>query len=137
MKDPSLKTVLIIEDNATDAKLIKEYLLKMKNSINIILYDKLKDAISYLNKHSVDVILLDLSLPDSEGLKTFFTVQSSFPFIPILILTALDDSKVADEAVRAGAQDYLVKGKFNNDLFVKAIRYAVERKVVDMGLQGL
>jgi PAS domain S-box-containing protein len=135
MKEHLLKDVLIVEDNPTDAKLIKEYITKIDSKSNLFLCSKLKDAVTYLEKQTMDVVLLDLSLPDSKGLNTFYKIQSIVPLTPIIILTALDDSKVADKAVRAGAQDYLVKGKFDSGLFVRAIRYALGRKSIEWKLR--
>ena len=111
MIEQSLKSVLLVEDNPTDAKLVSEFLTRIDSKIKIYLCITLKEAVTYLAKTEVDVVLLDLSLPDSKGLKTFLKVQSLVPFKPILILTALDDSEVADKAVREGAQDFLIKGK--------------------------
>ena len=135
MKEHLLKTVLIVEDNPTDANLITEYINKINSNINLFLCTKLKEAITYLEKQTMDVVLLDLSLPDSNGLNTFYKIQSLVPLTPILILTTLDDSKVADKALRAGAQDYLIKGKFDSGLFKKALRYALRRKSIECELR--
>lgn len=74
------------------------------------------------------MVFLDLSLPDSRGLDTFSRVYAQAPQVPIIVLTGLDDEQVAVQAVRKGAQDYLVKGYVDSNLLVRAMHYAVERK---------
>ena len=74
------------------------------------------------------MVLLDLGLPDSQGMETLTLAQEANRRLPIVVLTGLDDQRFAVEAVRAGAQDYLVKGRFDSNLLVRTIRYAVERK---------
>jgi len=83
------------------------------------------------------VVLLDLSLPDSQGLATFTEVRVCRPDLPVVVLTGLDDEELATEAVKAGAQDYLVKGTIDADSLTRAIRYAVERNRMQQELQAL
>jgi PAS domain S-box-containing protein len=90
--------------------------------------DRLSKGIDRLKARGIDAILLDLGLPDSQGLNTFEKIQAVAKKVPILILTAYTDDAFALEAVRKGAQDYLIKGKFDSALLVRAIAYAVERK---------
>ena len=85
-------------------------------------------ALERLRQETFDVVLLDLDLPDSHGMETLTLTQKGSGGLPIVVLTGLDDQTFAVEAVRAGAQDYLVKGRFDNELLVRTIRYAVERK---------
>ncbi len=81
------------------------------------------------------MVLLDLSLPDSEGLDSIVRVHEKVPEIPIVILTGQDDEQLALKAVRAGAQDYLVKGQGDGNLLLRAMRYAIERKRIEEALQ--
>jgi sigma-B regulation protein RsbU (phosphoserine phosphatase) len=88
----------------------------------------LEAAITRLGSREIDVILLDLNLPDSRGLETFLKIQRVAPDLPIIILSGLDDEALAVESVRAGAQDYVVKGSMSVSVLVRAVRYALERK---------
>lgn len=89
---------------------------------------RLNEAIAQLKKSSFDVVLLDLSLPDSQGLNTVTKLHTEVPDIPIVVLTGLDDRDVALQAVVQGAQDYLVKGKITAELLDRTIKYAIERE---------
>ena len=121
--------VLIIEDNPGDVRLIKEILKDSGETTFIIAAAiRLTEGMEYLSREAIDVVLLDLSLPDSHGMETFLTFNASFPTMPILLLTGLDDSAMAIEAINRGAQDYLVKGKIDKELIVRSIHYAIERK---------
>jgi PAS domain S-box-containing protein len=95
---------------------------------NIERVDRLSKGIDRLAKGNIDVVLLDLGLPDSQGLNTFEKINAVAKKVPVLILTAYADDALALEAVRKGAQDYLFKGKLDGALLVKAITYAIERK---------
>ncbi len=121
--------LLLVEDNLADADLISELLADAQlSTYKITAVDRLSDAIAHLKSESFDVILLDLSLPDSHGLETLEQVVLNAQTLPVLVLTGLTDRELAVQAVREGAQDYLVKGKFDCDLLLRAISYAVERK---------
>jgi len=126
--------VLLVEDNPGDARLLKEYLNEAsaystpRTDFEWITTDRLTQAVSLVDSRRFDVALLDLSLPDAHGLETFDRLQAHAPQIPIIVLSGLDDSTVAVEAVRKGAQDYLVKGDVNASLLLRSIRYAIERK---------
>ncbi|MBF0276320.1 MAG: response regulator [SAR324 cluster bacterium] len=122
--------ILLIEDNPGDARLIKELLLEFKRleKVNFHWVESLAEGISFLKKDPIDIILLDLSLPDSQGLITFQKIYSYEPEIPIIVLTGLDDDEVALDALRRGSQDYLVKGRFDSYLLGHSIRYALERQ---------
>ncbi|MCB0214221.1 MAG: response regulator [Anaerolineae bacterium] len=121
--------VLLIEDNPGDAYLIK-FLLKesMTAEFQVKNAERLATGLDLLETEDFDVILLDLQLPDSYGFETLETVQQHIFHIPIVLLTGLDDEAFALEAVREGAQDYLVKGKIESDLLVRTLKYAIERK---------
>jgi two-component system sensor histidine kinase UhpB len=121
--------VLLVEDNPGDARLIKEYLSDVKSvKFNLQMSDKLQGGLEILENEVIDIVLLDLNLPDSEGLNSFDKIFSESPFVPIIVLTGLDDETTAIKAVQMGAQDYLVKDKVESDLLTRSIRYAIERK---------
>lgn len=125
-------TCLLIEDNPGDARLIQEMLLETNSgqrvSIGLEVTDRLSKGLGQIENEEIDVVLLDLSLPDSQGLETLHTALDQAPDLPIIVLTGLDDEELGFEAVQHGAQDYLVKGQVGGDLLVRAIRYAIERK---------
>jgi signal transduction histidine kinase len=129
MMDNYFINVLLVEDNLGDAYLIKERLKKSKTThFKITHVAKLKKAIEYILKDFFDIILLDLSLPDSKGLETLAAIEQQATHIPIIVLTGLNDEELALEAVRQGAQDYLKKGLIVSELLVHALRSAIERK---------
>ena len=121
--------VLLIEDNPADARLIQENLRDAGAKIELEWARSLADGLKRLAtpQPAIDAVLLDLSLPDSHGFDTFTRVSQQAPQVPIIMLTGLDDQSLAEQAMRAGAQDYLVKGHIDGDLLVRAIRYAIER----------
>jgi two-component system, cell cycle sensor histidine kinase and response regulator CckA len=120
--------VLLVEDNPGDARLFTELLRKAGAShLKVAHVDRLAAALDRLNRDSFDVMLLDLSLPDVSGLDTLVRAHAQAPKIPIVVLTGHDDEALAVRAVRAGAQDYLVKGHVDGELLVRSIRYASER----------
>lgn len=131
-------TILLIEDNAGDALLVKEMLADIQNIFFSIEHvDRLSKGLKCLEKQEISIILLDLSLPDSQGIHTFVTLQDKSPKVPIVILSGLDDEDVAVavEALKEGAQDYLIKGRIDGNLLVRSIRYAMERKHIEQALQ--
>lgn len=129
--------VLLIEDNEVDARIIKEYLKNAsrneENDASSTMYDmtwkdSLSSGLQFLSIKDVDAVLLDLNLPDSFGLDTFYKIYKNKPNVPILILTGLCDRELAVKAVREGAGDYLVKGEVDDRLLRRSISYAIERK---------
>ena len=98
---------------------------------------RLDSALERLRQESFDVVLLDLGLPDSQGMQTLTLAQEANGAVPIVVLTGRDDERFAVEAVRAGAQDYLVKGRFDSELLVRTIRYAVQRKQAEEEVRRL
>ena len=122
-------SVLLVEDNPGDVRLIEEILIETEGaSFDLMCAERLSKGLDRLASDDVDVVLLDLSLPDSHGLDTFARVYEEAPQIPIVVLSGVDDEALAIQAVREGAQDYLVKGMADTDILVRSIRYAVERK---------
>lgn len=121
--------ILLIEDNPGDVRLIQEMLAGIKDvTFELECADSLQDGLKRLAGGDIDVVLLDLSLPDSRGFDTFARAHAHAPQVPIIMLTGLDDESVADKAVREGAQDYLIKGEVNKNLLVRSIRYAFARQ---------
>ncbi|NET30729.1 MAG: EAL domain-containing protein [Cyanothece sp. SIO1E1] len=120
--------LLVIEDNPADVDLLQEALAAATNTeFELTHIEFFHEAAQQLNQGCFDGILLDLFLPDIHGLNTFRQVHAIAPNIPIIVLTGLNDEEIAVEAIRAGAQDYFVKGQINSVLLTRAIRYAIER----------
>ena len=137
MKDPI--KVLLFEDNPRDAELLKEMLQegsaaeqsrtkKLIAPFHVQNVTRLRDGLACLATANADLILLDLALLDSQGLDTFTRVHAQAPNVPLIVLTGHDDEDIAVRTVHDGAQDYLVKGRIDAHMLVRAIRYAVERK---------
>ena len=126
--------VLLIEDNPGDIRLIQEMLKEAGVKFKMNLADRLSTGLEHLMKGAPDVILLDLGLLDSQGFDTFKRVHTQVSHVPIIVLTGLADKTLALKAVREGAQDYLVKSQIDNNLLVRAVRYAIERKRVEKAL---
>ncbi len=133
MREMPIK-VLLVEDNPADADLIQRMLaqasIKDANArpFELECADRLSAALKRLTAGEIDVVLLDLSLPDSQGLKAFAEVRTQAAQVPVVVLSGLDDEALAIEAVSQGAQDYLVKGHVDGFSLARAIRYAIERK---------
>jgi signal transduction histidine kinase len=121
--------ILLVEDNPGDRRLIREMLAEASNVTFDVQYaDRLEAATEYLGHNGVEVILLDLGLPDSQGLATLKKIYAHVSRTPIVVLTGLNDETVGLQAVNEGAQDYLIKGQVDTDLLKRTIRYAIERK---------
>ncbi|MFT7588380.1 MAG: two-component system sensor histidine kinase UhpB [Limisphaerales bacterium] len=120
--------VLLIEDNPADARLVEIYLKEstMLDS-EIVKAKELKEGLQYLEEEEFDVILLDLTLPDSQGFNTIKTMIEEFPEYTIIVMTGMDDETIALNSVKAGAQDFIVKGQFDSNLLGRTISYAIER----------
>jgi diguanylate cyclase (GGDEF)-like protein/PAS domain S-box-containing protein len=130
--------VLLIEDSREQAFMIDKILKAYKKSVfSVETADTLVRGLERLAKNGVDIVLLDLTLPDSIGLDTFGRVHAYAPNIPIIILTASDDDKLARQAIAKGAQDYLVKDEFNTELLGRSVLHAVERNKIRMQLHRM
>jgi len=128
--------VLLVEDSSQDADLIREMLIDVDgHTFDVERVARLSKGLQRLDEASFDLVLLDLLLPDSRGVETFTTLNTHAPHLPIIVLTGFDDEALAVQAVRAGAQDYLVKGEVNSVLLDRALRYAVERKRAEEALR--
>ncbi|MFH7029186.1 MAG: response regulator [Heteroscytonema crispum UTEX LB 1556] len=135
MAEQSIK-VLLVEDNPGDVHLLRELLWDVTGEqFQLIPVDRLESALKSLETESFDVMLLDLSLPDSQGLETFITARRQVPSIPIIVLTGTNDETLALRAMQEGAQDYLVKGQVSGDLLVRSMRYAIERQRAEEALR--
>jgi diguanylate cyclase (GGDEF)-like protein/PAS domain S-box-containing protein len=135
MSKKSLETVLLIEDNPGDARLLRE-MLREQSSLTTELrqVESLGEAEKHLAGHVVDIILLDLGLPDAQGLDAVRRAHAAAPRVPLVVLTGLDDESMAVQALQEGAQDYLVKGQIETRGLLRALRYAIERKVMEEAL---
>ena len=127
MKDQTLR-VLLIEDDPGEARLIREMLRRAPD----ITYDlrhasNLADGVAFLHVVPADIVLLDLSLPDSGGLDTLARLTNMAPGVPVIVQTGLTDDEIGRAALRRGAQDFLIKGRFDGHMLHASIRYAVER----------
>ena len=131
-------SVLLVEDDPGDAYMLRRVLTTMgEGQFSLQHVDLLAKGLARLDEGGIDVLLLDLDLPDSFGLETFLTVSQHAPEVPVVVLSGLDDESVAVRAVSEGAQDYLVKGNFGGQLLVRAMRYAIERQKLKHSLRHL
>ena len=120
--------VLLVEDNPADVRLIHEMVREVgMDRIDLQPAASIRAAHSRLGSEPYSVILLDLWLPDSSGLHSVERMRAASPDLPIVVLTGLDDEPLALEALKIGAQDYLIKGQVNADTLARAVRYAIER----------
>ncbi len=138
--DTHLINLLLVEDNPGDARLVREMLAEASSgsagpAFNITHVGRLSQALAAVNTDRFDLVLLDLSLPDSRGLETLYQILKVVDELPVVILSGLGDEKVAVEAVQAGAQDYLVKGNMNEFSLPRAVRYAIERNRTERNLR--
>ena len=129
--------VLLLEDNPGDARLVREALAEvMAGQVRLDWVGKADDAVRRLTADAEhDIVLVDLSLPDSQGLGTFRSIHSSAPSAAIIVLSGLDDETVAMKCIEEGAQDYLVKGQITGALLTRAMRYALSRKRIEEELR--
>jgi PAS domain S-box-containing protein len=140
MSDKTIR-ILLIEDNPGDARFIREVLADTMMAdpsapaLDLTCARRLSSGLKRLARGGFDVVLLDLSLPDSQGLDTFVKTYAQASGVPIIVLSGLVDKEVALEAVQKGAQDYLIKGETGGGLLVRAIRYAIERKRAEEALR--
>jgi signal transduction histidine kinase len=121
-------TILLVEDNPGDARLTRELLAEVDSfRFDLEHVGSLGEAIAALERGRFDVVLLDLSLPDSHGVDGIAALQRAAPTLPIVVLTGRTDEGVAIDVLQAGAEDYLIKGMGDGQLMVRAIRYSIER----------
>lgn len=126
---PKTCTVLLIEDNPADVQLIVEILREdPESAMEVRQVNNLACGLEALARGGIDVVLLDLTLPDSTGHNTFDMIAKHAPAIPIIVLTGIDDKDLAIRMVREGAQNYLVKSLVDYTLLTRSIQYSIERK---------
>jgi len=133
----NLIQVLLIDDDPDDVLLILEFLaeagaanIKMANT------DRLSNGLKRIAEQEFDVILIDLNLPDSRGLETLKAITEAKPMLPVVVLSCPVDDSTTIEAIKQGAQDFLVKGKISGQVITRVIRYAIERKQIESVLHG-
>jgi diguanylate cyclase (GGDEF)-like protein len=132
MRKMSVKTVLLVEDNPGDAHLLREMFNEQDwRSTELMRVECMSAAEAYLAEHVVDIILLDLGLPDARGLEAIRRAHAAAPGVPLVVLTGLEDESLAVQALQLGAQDYLMKGQIEARGLLRALRYAVERKTME------
>ncbi len=129
-------SILLVEDNPRDVALLKE----MLSEVNTVQFElthcnMLSSALTLLSKRSFGIILLDLSLPDGNGLDTVVSTHAAVPNVPIVVMSGLGDEELAVRALHEGAQDYLVKDQVDSNLLIRAMRYAIERKQAEDALR--
>jgi DNA-binding NtrC family response regulator len=128
MNKPITK-ILLIDDEPAQAWLVREYLQSTtRNPVSLDVAETVADGLQRLETGDIQVLLLDLSLPDSLGTATFSKVHDRYPGLPIVVLTSLEDEELGSQLVQLGAQEYLVKGQINGPMLQRALRYAIERK---------
>lgn len=126
-KDRIIK-ILLFEDNPGDAGLIEEMLEELDEQYKLLNVETLEDGLDTLKNQHFDLILLDLGLPDSDGIETLLDVNNKTPKTPIIVLTGLNNEEMGTIAVKNGAQDYLIKKEIDGILLERSIRYAITRK---------
>jgi len=123
--------ILLVEDDPEDVELLQEMLAETaQDKFSLELAPDLATGLRLLKKGGIDIILLDLNLPDGQGIQTFFRVQELAGRLPIVVMTGLDDEFLGNEMIKKGAQDYLIKGKVDGQVLTRTMRYAIERKKV-------
>lgn len=133
-----MKRVLLVEDNFGDARLAQEMLRESPDfKVEVTCVDRLQQAIEVLSNQAFDAVLLDLSLPDSKKLDGLQRLQPLTKDTPIIVLTGLIDKAQGLEALKHGAQDYLLKGTMNSDALIRVIQYSIERKAADTRYRSL
>lgn len=132
--------VLLVEDNPGDVRLIKEMLASPAYfgvTYQLSQVEILSVAVQMCSINPIDVILLDLNLPDSAGMETLQSLNGMFPQIPIIVLTGLNDAELTMQSVQHGAQDYVTKEECTSQLLTRVIHYAIERKRIEAQLKYL
>jgi diguanylate cyclase (GGDEF)-like protein/PAS domain S-box-containing protein len=135
MPKRAIKQLLLVEDNPGDARLIQEMFNEQgTNNTELIRVASLSEAEKLLSERAFDLILLDLGLPDSQGLDAVRRAHAVAPRVPLVVLTGMDDESLAAQCLQVGAQDYLIKGQIETRGLLRALRYAVERKNMEEAL---
>ncbi len=131
-------TALLIEDNPADVHLVRQMLAEVGWArFDLEVVDRLSEGMERLRATEIAVALVDLSLPDSEGLHVVSILRAHAPDLPIVVFTGVGDEETGIEALAAGAQEYLIKGQADSTVLVRALRYAIERKRLELALQRM
>jgi HD-GYP domain-containing protein (c-di-GMP phosphodiesterase class II) len=128
-------TIVLIEDNPGDQRLIVEMLADVRTNARVEGFERMSTAVERLAREEADIVLVDLGLPDCEGLDTFLRLKDAAKDAAIIVLSGNVDTALALSAVEAGAQDFLVKGHFDADLLARSISYAIGRKAAESALR--
>ena len=126
--------LLLVEDDEDDAYLLKDLLAQSAATFEIETAGSIAEARKRLKAGGIDLVLSDLSLPDSRGIQTFAALRAASPQTPVIVLSGMDDEELAMQIVERGAQDYLVKGRIDCALLTRAIRYAIKRVEAERAL---
>jgi diguanylate cyclase (GGDEF)-like protein/PAS domain S-box-containing protein len=138
MSSRSINEVLLIEDNPGDARLLQEMLNDQPGPrIKLTWLAFMRDAEIYLETHPVDVILLDLGLPDAQGMDALRRARAAAPLTPLVVLTGLDDGAIAAQALHEGAGDYLIKSEIETRGLMRSLRYAIERQATQADMRAI
>jgi diguanylate cyclase (GGDEF)-like protein len=130
--------ILMIKDSPEESRLIKEELKDAHGGkFELECADRLSKGLECIEKGNIDVVLLDLSLPDSQGFETFAKAYACSPWVPIVVLSGNNDESQAVKTVQAGAQDYLIKGEMDINVMVRSMYYAIERHRTMDGLRSM
>src|SRR5687767_2958492 len=131
-------SVLLIEDNDDHVKFMRQLLASSETTaFDLHTAADVTRGIERLRDGGIQLILLDLTLPDSDGLETFIRVLEAAPDVPLIVLSGINDVALAVETVQLGAQDYLVKGHVDNHLLIRSMQYAIERKRTQLQLKRI
>jgi len=135
--DDTTHTILLIEDNRLQIDIVLHTFQKTTgHRFTLHAAESLQEGLTLISTEPIDAVLLDLNLPDSEGVNTLKAVLDESPGLAVVVLTALDDEETAVDAVKHGAQDYLIKGSADGDLLIRSLRYAIERKQISERLKA-
>ena len=129
--------ILLVEDSPDEEVIVRRLLGKSSSVVDLTTVDRIRDCLRLIDDQLVDMVLLDLSLPDSKGLEGLHQLRARAPEIPIIILTGSSDIETAEQAVRSGAQDYLIKGQLEGNLLSHAVRFASLRQAFRIELEEL
>jgi diguanylate cyclase (GGDEF)-like protein/PAS domain S-box-containing protein len=134
MSEKTIRIVLV-EDNAGDARLLREMLNEPASCrYELTHHESMEKAVTHLVANPVDIVLLDLGLPDAQGLGAVRRAHAAAPRVPLVVLTGLDDESLAAQALQEGAQDYLIKGQIDTRGLLRSLRHAIERKIMEEAL---
>jgi signal transduction histidine kinase len=125
----NITALLVVEDSPGDARLLREMFDEDRaKSTQMTHVCTMADAEKHLAEHFVDIVLLDLGLPDAQGMEAVHRAHAAAPGVPLVVLSGLDDERMALDALHDGAQDYLIKGQIDSRGLLRSLRYAIERK---------